>query len=103
MKPLTSRQSKYLRGLAHSRPALILIGKAGLKSEVLQAVDGALEDHELVKVKFLEHKDKQTKTQMVAELCRQTQAQRVGLIGHTAIVYRPARDPSKRRIALPDP
>jgi len=103
MKPLTSRQCKYLRGLAHSRPPLILIGKAGLKPEVLQALDGALEDHELVKIKFLEHKDKATKTQMVAALCRQVAAQQIGLIGHTAIVYRTARDPLKRRIALPAP
>lgn len=101
MTLLTSRQRKYLRGLAHKRPALVLIGKSGMTPQVLQAVDCALEDHELVKIKFLEHKDKEVKTQMVADLCRQTQGQRVGLIGHTAIVYRPARQPQKRRIVLP--
>lgn len=99
---LTSQQNKYLRGLAHGLKPLVLIGKNGLTDEVIAAVDAALEKHELIKVKFLEHKDKDRKQQMVAAICHQTKCYQAGAIGHTAILYRQARKPAKRRITLPE-
>ena len=58
---LTSQQNKYLRSLAHGLKPLVLVGKNGLTAEVIAAVDAALEKHELIKVKFIEHKEKSRK------------------------------------------
>lgn len=100
-RQLTSQQKKYLRGLAHALKPVVLIGKNGLTADVRAAVDEALEAHELIKVKFIEVKDKDQKQALTAEVCQAAGCCRAGLIGHTAILYRPARKPSKRKIVLP--
>ena len=98
---LTSRQNKFLRSLAHPLKPLVLVGKNGLTDEVLDAVDAALEAHELIKVKFIEHKEKADKDRMAAEICRKARCFQAGMIGHVAILYRQARKASRRKIQLP--
>ena len=87
--------------MAHGLKPLVLIGKNGLTAEVIASVDAALEKHELIKVKFIEHKEKEQKSQLVDDICRQTQSFRAGMIGHTAILYRQATKASLRKIKLP--
>ena len=48
---LNEKQKKTLRGIAHSRKPIVLLGNAGLTPGVLSALDEALLKHELVKVK----------------------------------------------------
>jgi RNA-binding protein len=98
---LTSHQNKYLRSLAHGLKPLVLVGKNGLTAEVMAAVDAALEKHELIKVKFIEHKEKEQKNELVDAICRQTRCFRAGMIGHTAILYRQATKAAHRKITLP--
>ncbi len=98
---LTSQQNKYLRSLAHGLKPLVLIGKNGLTAEVIASIDAALKKHELIKVKFIEHKEKEQKSQLIDDICRQTQCFRAGVIGHTAILYRQATKASLRKIKLP--
>jgi RNA-binding protein len=98
---LNSQQNKYLRSIAHHLKPLVLVGKNGLSDDVIAAVDAALAKHELIKVKFLEHKDKNQKLEMVDAICRQTKCHQAGAIGHTAILYRQAKKASERKIVLP--
>ncbi len=103
MKPqdLTGYQRKFLRSLAHPLKPIVLIGSRGYTDAVVEALDAALLKHELVKVKFNDDKTKEFKTKTTAELERATQSQVVGMIGHTAIYYRPHPEPEKRKIAIP--
>jgi len=89
-------QRKYLRGLAHHLDPVVRVGKGGVSPGVLEAVERALLDHELIKVRMREPEDKQG---MSAALAEGTGAELVGLIGHTAILYRP--HPEEPRIELP--
>ena len=98
---LNSQQAKYLRGLAHPLKPVVLVGRNGVTKDVVAAVDAALEAHELIKVKFIEVRDQAHKQAMSAAICRAARCGQAGLIGHTAILYRPAAKPSKRRIELP--
>lgn len=98
---LTSQQKKYLRSLAHPLKPIVLVGKNGLTEEVLASVEAALARHELIKVKFLDHKDREDKHRIVEALCRQLRCFRAGMIGHIAILYRQAVKPSRRKIELP--
>ncbi len=100
-KKPTSAQRKYLRGLAHKLKPIVLIGQRGLSDSVVQALDEALVRHELVKARFNDDKDKGFKTQAVTFLEKSTGAWAVGLVGHTAIFYRPHPDTGKRKIVLP--
>ncbi len=101
MIELNSQQAKYLRGLAHSLKPVVLVGKGGITEDVVAAVDAALDAHELIKVKFIEARDKAQKRAMCSDICQSAHCGQAGLIGHTAILYRPAAKVSKRRIALP--
>jgi RNA-binding protein len=97
--PLSSKQRKALRGLAHSLSPIVQIGKAGISDEALGQIERALEIHELIKVRFVA--GKQSKDPAVAEILERTGAAEAGRVGHVSILFRPHPDPEKRRIVLP--
>ena len=80
---------------------IVLVGQKGLTASLVDALEEALVSHELVKVKFIDEKDKAFKNQVIETLTKSTAAELVGLIGHTAILFRPHPDPEKRRISIP--
>lgn len=99
MPELKGSQRKYLRGLAHDLKPVVLIGKNGVAEMVLKSIDQALNDHELIKVKFIDFKDeKKTLAAKIAENCA---SEMVGLIGNVAIFYRQHTDAKKRKIQVP--
>jgi RNA-binding protein len=98
MSELKGKHRKYLRGLAHALKPVILIGMKGLTPEQIKALDAALLTHELIKVKFLDHKDE--KKELAAEMTAVTKSELAGIIGNVAILYRAHPDPEKRRISL---
>jgi RNA-binding protein len=101
MQTLTSSQAKFLRGLAHGLSPVVFVGHKGLTPTVLDSVREALDVHELIKLKFIDSKDRRLKAGMAAEIEAQTDSRLAGLIGHTAIFYRRHPDAEKRRITLP--
>ena len=101
MQSLTAAQAKHLRGLAHSLKPVVFVGQKGVTPAVTAAVREALDVHELIKVKFQELKDRALKTRWAAEIEQAADCRLAGLIGHTAILYRPQPDPERRRISLP--
>jgi RNA-binding protein len=98
---LSSSQKKYLKGLAHKLNPVVFIGQQGLSEAVLAATDQALKDHELIKVKFNEFKDKAQKQALSDELAQKAAAVKVSMIGHIVTFYRPHPDPRKRKVQLP--
>ena len=100
-KMLKGSQKKHLKGLAHRLKPVVLIGQNGLTETVISSASEALKKHELIKVKFIDHKDKAMKKNIVDTLAQQTQADLVGLIGHVAILFKAHPDPAKRSISLP--
>ena len=101
MKELQGYQRKYLRGLAHKLPAVVMVGHKGLSEALVKSTDEALTTHELIKIKFTDFKGKAEKADIASGLASATDSRLAGIIGHTAILYRPHPDPDKRRIALP--
>ena len=101
MEKLKGYQKKYLKGLAHGMKPLVFVGQKGLTPTVTKAVDGSLEKHELIKVKFIDFKEKDQKKEMVGVIEKETGSELVGMIGHIAIFYRQQRDPEKRKIVVP--
>lgn len=102
MEKLKGFQKKYLRGLAHSMKPVIFIGQKGLTPAIRLSTEEALARHELIKVKFIDFKEKDQKSEIMGALESETGSEVVGTIGHTAILYRRQNDPERRRIALPE-
>ena len=101
MEALKGYQKKFLKGLAHGLKPVVFVGQKGLTANLIDAIQDALETHELIKVKFIEFKDKQQKISLAETLSVEANCQLVGMIGHIAILFRQQADPEKRNIQLP--
>lgn len=101
MKDLEGFEKKFLRGLAHGLKPVVFIGRQGMTDAVVRAVDEALDQHELIKVKFIDSKEKAQKERIQAAIEDAANARTAGIIGHMAIFYRQHHDPEKQRIFLP--
>ena len=96
MSTLQGFQRKYLRGLAHDLKPIVQIGHEGISEGVVAAVEQALNDHELIKVRMHAPRDKKA---MAEELAARSNAHLCGVVGHTAILFKP--HPEQPRIELP--
>jgi len=95
---LTEKQKKHLRGLAHARDPVVLIGQSGLSAAITGELDTALGAHELVKVRARVG-DRDQRDEIFAELAKQTGSALVQRIGNVGVFYRPRKD--QPRIILP--
>jgi RNA-binding protein len=102
MKKLTSTQAKYLRGLAHELKPVVFVGQKGLSPTLIKTADEAFLRHELIKIKFIDYKEKAQKKEIAIAIENETGCCMAGLIGHVAIFYRPHEEPEKRKIVLPN-
>ncbi|MBC2711253.1 MAG: YhbY family RNA-binding protein [Desulfosarcina sp.] len=101
MDSLKGFQKRFLRSLAHSLKPVVFIGQKGFTQSLADAMDDALNHHELVKVKFVEFKEKEKKLALVEQIEKTVPCEMVGLIGHMATFFRQQSDPERRRISLP--
>ncbi|OOG23341.1 RNA-binding protein [Thioalkalivibrio denitrificans] len=95
--PLTDRQRKQLRTLAHPRKPVVIVGQKGLTENVIEEIRLALEHHELVKIK-VNVADRDARNEAVQQICEQTGADLVQRIGFIATLFR--RNPEKPGIQL---
>ena len=95
---LTGKQRRHLRALGHELARVAQVGKGGVSAAVIAAVDRALADHELVKIKLLESLDVD-REEAAGLLATGTRAEVAQVLGRTVLLYRP--DPDEPRIKLP--
>ncbi len=99
MIELSGFQRNFLRKKAHDLKPVVMLGKNGLTDEVSRAIDKALEDHELIKVKFVDYKDE--KKNLARTVSENLDANLISVIGNVAIIYRESSDPEKKEIFIP--
>lgn len=102
MQKLKGYQRTHLRGLAHNIKPVVFIGQKGLSASVIDSVNQALYDHELIKIKFQDIKEKDKKKAVAEAIEKETESEMVGMIGHMAIFYRKHPDTEKQKINLPE-
>jgi len=95
---LNNKQNRFLRAQAHSLKPVVLIGGAGLTDSVINEINQALYDHELIKVR-VNADDREAKQEMIDAISGQTESFLVQSIGHIGIFYR--RNKKKPKIELP--
>ena len=101
MTELQGFQRKYLRGLAHDIKPVVFVGQKGVTDTLVLSMEEALDAHELIKVKFIDFKEKASKEAITQELEKLTGSYLTGLIGHMAIFYRAHKNPKKRQVKVP--
>ena len=99
MTNLSSKELRQLRGLAHSlRPVLIVAGK-GLAPAVLEELERALNDHELIKVK-VSVGDRVQRESIINSICQQRGAHLIQRIGNIATLLRSNPEADSRKSNL---
>lgn len=99
MNELNSGQRRKLKALAHHLEPVVMVGQKGFTENLSKAVDKALSDHELIKIKFVDFKDEKRK--LTDEIVASTNSGFVGIIGNIAILFRENPDiPVKERIRI---
>ena len=95
---LTGKQRRHLRALGHHLEPLVQLGKAGVTEGVVSAIDIALAQHELVKVRVGTESPVGAK-EAAREIAPQVRAAVAQTLGRTFLVYR--RHPKEPTIVLP--
>jgi RNA-binding protein len=91
--PLTTDRKKALRTLGHNLKPVVTVAGKGLTESVLEELNRALEDHELIKVKLMVA-DRELRHQLIGELCEKSSSELVQEIGKIALIYRAAEKPN---------
>jgi RNA-binding protein len=95
---LTSKQSAFLKTMAHDKKPVILMGHKGLTEAVVKETSNALLTHELIKVRLI-GEDKEILDADADAIAFQTGAELIDRIGKVAILYK--RHPDEPKIVLP--
>lgn len=96
MTELTNKQISKLKGLGQLLEPVVRVGHAGLSDAFMASLNQALDDHELVKVKFSDFKDQ--KKELTPQMSERTGSHLIMRVGNVAVLYREQADPAKRKI-----
>ena len=91
---LTGKQRRYLRSMGHHLDPIVHVGKEGVSEGIIGALDAALNEHELIKVRLGESAggDRRVVSAAIAE---SSAADLVQVLGRTLLLYRRrATDPT---------
>jgi RNA-binding protein len=98
--PLTGAQKTYLRGLGQQLEATLKVGRAGLTPAFFKELQHALNNDELVKLRFL-GADRDLRAALCTQIADEGRCVCVGAVGHTALFFRQQTDLQRRAINLP--
>lgn len=94
---MTGKQKRYLRALASTMPAVVMIGKGGLENPVIDSARAAITARELIKVKVLNNCLDDPK-ELLEDLADMLGAELVQIIGRNGVIYKAKKEP---KIILP--
>lgn len=91
--PLTGKQRRALRAMGHHLEPLVIVGQAGVTDGVIAAVEQALYDHELIKIKINEGPE--GRHEAAERIAQATQSELAQLLGRTALLFKKREEDSK--------
>ena len=92
---LTTERKKQYRTLGHNLKPIVTVAGKGLTEGVLEELNRALNDHELIKVKLVVE-DRDLRKAVIRELVKETGAEIVQEIGKIALILREAKRPNAK-------
>ena len=95
---ITGKQRRHLRALGHHLDPVVQVGKQGITEGVTAAVNSALDEHELVKVR-LGTECPDDRKDIAESLAGALSAHVAQELGRTILLYR--RHPKEPKIKLP--
>jgi RNA-binding protein len=95
---LTETQKKYLRGLAHQKKAVVMLGNQGLSENVMKEITTALKFHELIKIK-VRVGDRKERDAILEQIVTTQECLLIQRVGNTATLFK--RNTEKPKIQIP--
>jgi RNA-binding protein len=95
---LNGKQRHHLRGLGHALRPIVLVGKDGIDDGLVAAVQQALTDHELIKLKVGESSELD-RQEAADQIALRTGSEVAQVLGNTVLLYR--AHPDEPTIVLP--
>ena len=96
---MTSKERAYLIKLSSNLSHVFQLGKEGFTPEVTKALLEVLEARELIKINILKNSPEDPK-EVARLIAERTSSELVQVIGRKAVLYKPNKDPKKRKIEL---
>lgn len=93
--PVSAERRKQFRQIGHNLKPVVMVAEKGLSEGVLEELNRALEDHELIKVKMVIN-DREARKAAIDAMCNATGAEVIQEIGKIALVFRAAREPNPK-------
>lgn len=84
---LSNTDKKHYRSIAHNLNPVIIIGDKGLTKSLLEELNRALHDHELIKVKIAIG-DRDDRSQIIDTLVEETKSEIVQSIGKVVVLLK---------------
>jgi RNA-binding protein len=84
---ISAEQKKAMRSIGHNLNPVVTIAGNGLSETVLDELNRALDDHELIKVKIAIG-ERDTRAEAINEMVKQTGAELIQKIGKVALIVR---------------
>ena len=91
--PLSPDRKKQYRSLGHNLSPVVTVAGNGLSDAVLEELNRALNDHELIKVKLVVA-DRDLRQQLIAEMATKLKAEIIQEIGKIALIFRESKKPN---------
>jgi len=92
--PLTPHDIRELKTNVHHLKPVVIIGNNGLTDAVIQEIDRALNDHELIKIR-VHIEDREELSKINDTICAKTGATLIQVIGHIVAIYRKNQQPDE--------
>ena len=83
---LTNAEKRDLKARAQRLEPVVKMGHGGMSDAFLKGMDEALARHELVKMKFSDHKEE--KKELAPQIAERTSSTLVAQVGNVAVFYR---------------
>lgn len=93
--PISAARKRRLRARAHALKPVIIVGASGVTSGLIAALEQALDDHALIKIR-VNADGRATRRAMIDELCIACRAHLVQAIGHVAVLFREPEDEARK-------
>lgn len=84
---ITPAERRQLKGRAQLLEPVLKVGRNGVSSLFIASVNHELALHELIKIKFVEHKEE--KKELAHRIASETGSALVQMVGHVAVFYKP--------------
>ncbi|CAM3762265.1 YhbY family RNA-binding protein [Parendozoicomonas haliclonae] len=92
---LTNEKKREYRAIGHTLKPVVMVSENGLTDGVVEETRRALNDHELIKVRFAVL-DREARKMLMDELCEATGALNIQTIGKIALIFKAAKEPNPK-------